>query len=1047
MKKLTKMLVSVLLILVLGVTTCVFTGVFSSAQAVATGVSVRFAGIDKEDWVVLDGTTIQDDGFKLTVSNQGEDDIIITNITHTGQNNISFTNYIQGMKIKADKEYSFNISGDVNVPASAKGALFTVTITYHIKKYPDNSSEKATAYVWCTSDDYITGHSEAKMNSGTLVVGLKAGLNLYPVNTSTYTTQTVERGQGPIAGQQWAGNIIPNNSTIQDPTTTTEIYVDKSHYKTWQDFGLKFNLNSLPFDDDGNIRETLNIVGMSMSLENSETMTLGFGGQEVSSLPGSDQGPSVTVEAGDVIVQCKKGALASSSFTGAIPDEEQSTIKFNLIGNGIKYLTESYGGIASITSANFEAHWTITVYNNNKAALRKALNDIALKGYNAASYNNKVGAPWTNYENALKSAYQTLGTINVKAAAVASALSTLQDAEAALINPDNNYRYAVVITYHYYYPGKDASNPILINSHPTYKMDVVNGSTFTPEVLSSSSYSKPITNKRVESSQTIQVDASNNYTCVFNQYYWYVDDSELQNLFTEFENWPTLDEEQNKLYDTDSWNTYANAIQAGRDKLAANSTTFQVDIDEACEAIKEARDNLQTALKDTLWLDEGITWAEQIINNEFDYEPYFDYYYDDVDYGWDTEKLFNSSYSLDLLNDLEDAYDSANELVSEPVYTKAQADAAARDIWNAIYALTFVDEERGILEEDDQNHADVNHYGYSDPFDPKSEDPGLKPLFDDIIDNTSGNYRLNKDDFTSDSWHSLQDALYGDYRIGKYMHASTDEPYPAESNVMGELYVPAYSMINNIFYIASQDDYNACRDNLLNKLNNLEYALNVSELSNLYNSIELNFDEDNFTPSSAAALNEELEKAAALIAKLDEPQLYGDEDHITQAQIDAQYNALQAVFAALVSRPTLVVDPNAPEGIVIDEETGYLYGESSGKTVGDVIADLTIMNIDDPDDVAINAFHDGEIKARDEQIATGDKLIVSVDDDECASVELVVKGDVTGDAAITQQDFDDVHDFVLGEKVLTGAYKKAADVNGDGVVDFADAVTILMKIK
>ena len=153
MKKLTRVLLSVLLVLVLGITTCLFTGVFSSAQAVATGVSVNFAGVDKEDWVVLNGTTIQDSDFKVTVSNGGDKDIVITDLSHTGIN-ITFANFTEGMTIKAGKEFSFGIAGETN-----NNSVFTATVTYHLKNYPDATSETATAYIYCTSTDYVTGQA------------------------------------------------------------------------------------------------------------------------------------------------------------------------------------------------------------------------------------------------------------------------------------------------------------------------------------------------------------------------------------------------------------------------------------------------------------------------------------------------------------------------------------------------------------------------------------------------------------------------------------------------------------------------------------------------------------------------------------------------------------------------------------------------------------------------------------------------------------------------------------------------------------------------
>ena len=54
----------------------------------------------------------------------------------------------------------------------------------------------------------------------------------------------------------------------------------------------------------------------------------------------------------------------------------------------------------------------------------------------------------------------------------------------------------------------------------------------------------------------------------------------------------------------------------------------------------------------------------------------------------------------------------------------------------------------------------------------------------------------------------------------------------------------------------------------------------------------------------------------------------------------------------------------------------------------------------------------------------------------------VIKGDVIGDAQITDNDFALVYDYAFNEDSLEGLYLEAADVNGDGLVDLTDAILI-----
>ena len=57
MKKITKLLISVLLVICVAVSAFAFSGVLSGAQAIPKDVSIDFTGADN-DWVTLSGTTL-----------------------------------------------------------------------------------------------------------------------------------------------------------------------------------------------------------------------------------------------------------------------------------------------------------------------------------------------------------------------------------------------------------------------------------------------------------------------------------------------------------------------------------------------------------------------------------------------------------------------------------------------------------------------------------------------------------------------------------------------------------------------------------------------------------------------------------------------------------------------------------------------------------------------------------------------------------------------------------------------------------------------------
>ncbi|MBQ6380714.1 MAG: dockerin type I repeat-containing protein [Clostridia bacterium] len=985
MKRCIKVLLSALLVMTVAVSAFAFSSIFSSAQAIPAGVNIAFTGA-QNDWVTLSGTTIQDSALKVTISNGSEDTIVISKLENNGTG-ISYTEWTTNMRLGPGGVTNVGVKGTTN-----NNAVLKITMTYYVEGNPTATSETASAYIYCSSGQaYSTLQNACGIESGFLRYGVDTTEKFYPVST---------------------GSVAQTGDWTQKPVMTISLYVDRSIYDTWD--SLNGNINY----KNGTIRDHAFWDKINLS-QTSNTGSFAVNGYEVnkdnktleSTFNNSKDNPE------GFFIQVGEDESTDIPLTGQIAQEASSSITIKLRGYG---QTGGVFGLASFKTKELTAVWNITLNTYNKEALRLRLKEISNEGLNQASY--KSG--WATFESALKNAYEVLGTNQVTATQVENALTTVNAAYNGLV------RYAVVLTNHVYYEGGNDQNPVQIAKK--YEMQVNNHASHPVEVLTNGTYAQyPFNRTNVISEKAIHVDEETNYTDVINQYYWYVDTSALEAAIAAQAAKSNVDEDGNEIYTADSWQNYADeAVTATR--ILNDTTLFQEDIDAETAALNNAAASLKKLDIDIEWLTEGIEWAYQITENSYD---------DDFGYGWDTTELFASSYGQELYSNLQSAYNEAVEVTNDPDFTKAQAERVCAALWQAINDLRTVDTKTmGLLRVDGTRHADIDQYGYYKSLkDNHTESNGLREVYNDILDNSFGNYKLHEEDFDPDSWYMLQDALYGDFVQGYFACASTEEPYPVDSDV-GELSVPAYSMINNIWFLSSQADYNACRDNLIDKVNNLEWIVDPSALEEAYAEAQ-NYDLSLYTAKSAADAAEQIAMAEAALEKLSDPQLYGDPEAVTTDVANEMAAELYEALAALTLKPSFVP---ATEDIEIEPgQDSVIYGEAIGQTVEDAINDLDIVN--DSDEIIVKVYdaQDREM-ALNSKLGTGYKIVLTDEDgDEIYETHYyVIKGDVIGDAKVTDNDFGLVYDYAFNEDCLEGFYLDAADLNGDGVVDLSDAVMI-----
>ncbi len=162
------------------------------------------------------------------------------------------------------------------------------------------------------------------------------------------------------------------------------------------------------------------------------------------------------------------------------------------------------------------------------------------------------------------------------------------------------------------------------------------------------------------------------------------------------------------------------------------------------------------------------------------------------------------------------------------------------------------------------------------------------------------------------------------------------------------------------------------------------------------------------------------------------------------------YNNMDATISNSPGGAVDTPDDSKPSSLPISTiitSSGYRYasGYISGIAVGSDVATLksTIESVGGSGTVTIyNAA--GSI-VNSGTIATGFKVVVN-NSSSVETLEVVIKGDTSGDGVINALDLLQVQKNILGTYNLSGAYSLAGDTSGDGVINALDLLQVQKSI-
>ena len=162
------------------------------------------------------------------------------------------------------------------------------------------------------------------------------------------------------------------------------------------------------------------------------------------------------------------------------------------------------------------------------------------------------------------------------------------------------------------------------------------------------------------------------------------------------------------------------------------------------------------------------------------------------------------------------------------------------------------------------------------------------------------------------------------------------------------------------------------------------------------------------------------------------------------------YNNMSATISNSPNGAVDVPDDSKPSTLPISTivtSSGYKYqsGYLSGVTVGSDVSTIksAIESVNGTNTVTI--YNQAGAIINSGIVATGYKIVIN-NSNSVETLEVVVKGDTSGDGIINALDLLQVQKNIVGTYYLSGAYSLAGDTSGDGVINALDLLQVQKNI-
>ncbi len=121
--------------------------------------------------------------------------------------------------------------------------------------------------------------------------------------------------------------------------------------------------------------------------------------------------------------------------------------------------------------------------------------------------------------------------------------------------------------------------------------------------------------------------------------------------------------------------------------------------------------------------------------------------------------------------------------------------------------------------------------------------------------------------------------------------------------------------------------------------------------------------------------------------------------------------------------------------------SGYISGVTVGTSVSEIKSDITAISGSN----TVTVYNASGSVVTSGNLATGYKIVIK-NASSTETLQVVVKGDTSGDGVINALDLLQVQKAILGTYNLSGAYSLAGDTSGDGVVNALDLLQVQKSI-